>query len=92
MGRTATPNASAHCQTGAPRRPGIKRRGSDATLLLVYNAHHDVVNFVLPEVTDSRSWLGLIDTSQLHAAMTEFDFRQRLRRHRALATSARTCQ
>jgi len=32
---------------GAHQETGIKRRGSDATMLLVYNAHHDVVNFTL---------------------------------------------
>jgi glycogen operon protein len=59
---------------GRAQETGIKRRGSDATLLLVYNAHHDVVNFILPDVTEGRSWLGLIDTNQPHAPMAEFKF------------------
>jgi glycogen operon protein len=59
---------------GRAQETGIKRRGSDATLLLVYNAHHDIVNFVLPEVADGQSWLGLVDTNQPDAAMTEFGF------------------
>jgi glycogen operon protein len=33
---------------GRAQESGVKRRGSDATLLLVYNAHFDVVNFALP--------------------------------------------
>jgi len=57
---------------GRAQETGIKRRGSDATLLLVYNAHHDVVNFTLPDVTEGRSWLRLIDTNQPYAPMTEF--------------------
>jgi glycogen operon protein len=49
---------------GRAQESGIRRRGSDATLLLVYNAHFDVVNFTLPEVPEGKSWLGLIDTNQ----------------------------
>jgi len=32
-------SASECCSTAHPRKPEIKRRGSDATMLLVYNAH-----------------------------------------------------
>jgi hypothetical protein len=42
---------------------GIPRRGSEATLLLVVNAHHDVVVFKLPEVAGGRDWLRLVDTN-----------------------------
>jgi isoamylase len=42
---------------------GIPRRGSEATLLLVLNAHHDVVVFKLPEVAGGRDWLRLVDTN-----------------------------
>jgi isoamylase len=42
---------------------GIPRRGSEATLLLVVNAHHDVVVFKLPEVAAGRDWLRLVDTN-----------------------------
>ncbi len=59
---------------GRAQETGIKRRGSDATMLLVYNAHYDVVNFTLPAVPDGRSWLGLIDTNQPDAQMPAFDF------------------
>jgi isoamylase len=49
---------------GAPRRAGLVRRGgSEATLLLVVNAHHDFVPFALPEVTGGRDWLRLLDTN-----------------------------
>ena len=33
---------------GRAQQTGIRRRGNDATLLLVFNAHHDVVPFTLP--------------------------------------------
>ena len=34
---------------GRAQTSGIRRRGSEATLLLIVNAHHDVVVFTLPE-------------------------------------------
>jgi isoamylase len=49
---------------GRAQESGIKRRGSDATLLLIYNAHYDVVNFTLPAVAEGQNWIGLIDTNQ----------------------------
>ncbi|MGE3783054.1 MAG: glycogen debranching protein GlgX [Alphaproteobacteria bacterium] len=48
---------------GRAQVSGIPRRGSEATLLLVVNAHHDVVVFTLPEVTGERDWVRLIDTN-----------------------------
>jgi len=48
---------------GRAQVSGIPRRGSEATLLLVVNAHHDVVVFKLPEVTGGRDWVRLIDTN-----------------------------
>jgi isoamylase len=36
---------------GRAQVSGIPRRGSEATLLLIVNAHHDTVLFTLPEVT-----------------------------------------
>jgi glycogen operon protein len=59
---------------GRAQETGIKRRGSDATMLLIYNAHYDVVNFTLPPVTDGSRWLGLIDTNQPDAQMPAFEF------------------
>ena len=37
---------------GRAQATGITRRGDDATLLIVFNAHHDVVNFTLPPCFD----------------------------------------
>ena len=59
---------------GRAQESGIKRRGSDATMLLIYNAHYDVVDFCLPEVPEGNSWLGLIDTNQPNAQLPAFEF------------------
>ena len=48
---------------GRAQPTGIVRPGSDATLLLIMNAYHDVVNFTLPEVTGGNEWKCLIDTN-----------------------------
>jgi glycogen operon protein len=48
---------------GRSQTSGIRKRGSEATLLLVLNAHHDVVVFKLPEVVGGRGWVRLIDTN-----------------------------
>jgi glycogen operon protein len=48
---------------GRAQATGIVQRGNDATLLMVLNAHHDVVEFVLPEVVGGRDWRLLIDTN-----------------------------
>jgi glycogen operon protein len=59
---------------GRAQESGVKRRGSDATLLIVYNAHHDVVNFTLPAVPEGRTWVGLIDTNQPDMQFPSFPF------------------
>jgi len=48
---------------GRAQPTGIRRRGVDATILLVLNAHHDVVEFTLPTVPEGDSWLCLVDTN-----------------------------
>jgi len=48
---------------GRARATGIRRPASDATLLLVVNAHHDVVDFTLPEIPGNDQWSCLIDTN-----------------------------
>ena len=59
---------------GRAQESGIERRGSDATLLIAFNAHHDVVPFTLPEVAEGRHWVGLIDTAQPEAPPTTYSF------------------
>ncbi|SEP63458.1 glycogen operon protein [Pseudomonas sp. NFACC02] len=49
---------------GRAQETGIRRRGSEATLLLVVNAHHEGVNFTLPEVPEGVNWTCLVDTNQ----------------------------
>ena len=63
---------------GRAQPTGIKRRGDDATLLLVTNAHHDVVEFTLPEVPEGKRWFRLIDSNVTGGAETPaFEFGHR---------------
>ena len=48
---------------GRAQTSGIRRPASDATLLLVVNAYHDVVDFTLPDIPGSDQWSCLIDTN-----------------------------
>ena len=57
---------------GRAQLSGIRRRGSEATLLLVVNAHHDVVVFTLPRAQGGRDWRRLVDTN-LPEEDEEFD-------------------
>lgn len=49
---------------GRAQETGIRRAGADATLLLVVNAHHDMVNFRLPPVPQGEFWTCMLDTNQ----------------------------
>src|SRR6202000_411313 len=59
---------------GRAQESGIKKRGEDATVLLIYNSHYDVVNFTLPSVPEGRMWEGLIDTNQPDAVPATYPF------------------
>jgi len=59
---------------GRAQPTGIRRAGSDATLLIVINAHHDLVNFRLPEVPQGIYWNRLIDTNNPTVRPERFDF------------------
>jgi isoamylase len=48
---------------GRGQATGIIRRGGDVTLLLVFNAHHEVADFKLPPCTDASGWRRLVDTA-----------------------------
>jgi isoamylase len=49
---------------GRAQPTGIKRRGDDATLLVVYNAWHELVDFALPrQGDDDRVWALMLDTN-----------------------------
>jgi glycogen operon protein len=49
---------------GRAQPTGIRQRGQDATILIVFNSYHDMVKFTLPGDTDNAGWLLLIDTNQ----------------------------
>lgn len=53
---------------GRAQETGIRRIGSDSTLLLVLNAHDDVVQFRLPEAVGGTQWVRLIDTNRGESA------------------------
>jgi len=47
---------------GRAQSTGIRRPGRDTTLLLLINAHHGEVDFVLPDAVDGNEWMCLVDT------------------------------
>ncbi len=49
---------------GRAQVSGIRKTGSDATLLMVFNSYHDVVDFTLPDIPGDTVWINLIDTNQ----------------------------
>jgi glycogen operon protein len=49
---------------GRAQPTGIRRSGADVTLLLLVNAHHEAVNFRLPEVAQGSGWACLLDTNR----------------------------
>jgi glycogen operon protein len=49
---------------GRAQYSGIRQRGHEATLLLVINGHHDLVNFIMPASTAGEAWTLLIDTNE----------------------------
>lgn len=49
---------------GRAQSSGIRRPGRDTTLLLIFNAHHEVVPFVLPDAVGGKAWLCMIDTQR----------------------------
>ncbi|MBV9062783.1 MAG: glycogen debranching protein GlgX, partial [Alphaproteobacteria bacterium] len=48
---------------GRAQTTGIRRRGQNATLLMVLNGYHDVVRFAFPESPGGRAWQLLLDTN-----------------------------
>jgi isoamylase len=48
---------------GRAQPTGIRRRGEDATLLMVLNGYYDLVQFTLPETVGGWHWQLLIDTN-----------------------------
>ncbi len=58
---------------GRAQETGIRRRGGQATLLLVVNAHHDVVVFTMPECAGIRHWSLTFDTNAPEARNESFE-------------------
>jgi glycogen operon protein len=48
---------------GRAQPTGIGKRGEDATLLIVLNAHHDLVTVTLPDCPGGSRWSLLVDTN-----------------------------
>ena len=48
---------------GRAQATGIRRAGTDATLLMVLNGHHEEVRFKLPRTAGGRRWGLVIDTN-----------------------------
>jgi len=57
---------------GRAQVTGIRQRGKEATLLIVINDHHDLVEFTLPECAGGDSWRLLIDTNVTDNSETGF--------------------
>jgi isoamylase len=57
---------------GHGQATGIRKRAGDATILIVLNAHHDVVTFKLPDYGDRVAWSLLVDTNQPEGASGMF--------------------
>ena len=55
---------------GRAQETGVKKRGSDATMLIVFNGWRDGVGFTLPEPPDGIAWELLVDTNQPALAET----------------------
>jgi glycogen operon protein len=49
---------------GRAQATGIRTRGHEATLLLVINEYHDLVNFIMPASSAGDIWTLLIDTNE----------------------------
>ena len=58
---------------GRGQATGIKRRGADTSLLMVFNAYHDVVEFTLPPSYEAEGWKRLFDTADPQLAASQFD-------------------
>lgn len=59
---------------GRAQATGIRKPASDATLLLIVNSYHDVVDFKLPDIPGSDQWSCLIDTNApIREELEDFD-------------------
>jgi isoamylase len=59
---------------GRAQTTGIRKRGHDATLLLVINSYADMVEFTFPESPGGTGWTNLIDTNASDDTDAEKDY------------------
>ena len=59
--------------SGRTQVSGVKRTGDDATLFIVFNGHHDVVKFKLPDCEAMLGWRLLLDTNDPNLQGEAFD-------------------
>jgi len=79
MGQPAWDDESTRCVgillDGRAQASGIRRRGADATVVVILNSYHDGVPFTLPVVPGGLAWRCLIDTNQENGPdATQFEF------------------
>jgi isoamylase len=48
---------------GRAQTTGVRKRGEEATMLLIVNSHHDLVEFTLPQSPGGSKWKRHIDTN-----------------------------
>jgi glycogen operon protein len=48
---------------GRAQKTGIRKKSEDATILVVMNGHHDLVEFTLPKSSAGEEWLLALDTN-----------------------------
>jgi isoamylase len=58
---------------GRAQPTGIRQKGSDLTLLLMFNAHHDPIEFTFPEFS-GRVWKLLIETADVARQHPHLEF------------------
>ena len=59
---------------GRAQVTGLKRPGADASMLAIFNAHHDVVEFTLPATPELAGWNRLMDTNDPELPAETFEF------------------
>jgi len=68
-------DANMHCfgmiMDGRARPTGLRQRGTEATMLMVLNAHHDLVEFVLPVCQGGDTWNLMLDTNVASTASAQ---------------------
>jgi isoamylase len=58
---------------GRAQPTGIRKKGADLSLLLMFNAHHETVPFTFPEVS-ARVWKLLVETSDIDRQHPHLEF------------------